>query len=419
MHVILVPIGSHGDVHPFVAVGASLRDRGHRVSVVTNPHFQGLVERVGLEFVPLGTEELFHEAIESEDLWHPTRGFERVLRFTTAGIEPVFEFIRERYVPGETVVAAQVTAYGARIAQEALGVPLVTIDLQPALIRSAIAPPVLPRHGFVSLLPVPLRRWIFRLADLKVVDPLLAPAVNTFRSQFGLKPVSRVIEWWHSPERVLGLFPDWFAPPQADWPPQVELVGFPLYDEQEFHDLPVEVARFLEEGEPPILFTPGSAMRHGQGFFETAVEACRRLGRRGILVTRFSEQVPASLPATVRHVAYVPFSMLFPRCAAVVHHGGIGTTAQALAAGVPQVVMPLAHDQPDNARRLERLGVGRTLLPNRFRAPALARLLRTLLDSGQVASRCRTLAGRLEERDSIERACRGIERVHEAHLVRR
>src|SRR5205085_2067897 len=104
--------------------------------------------------------------------------------------------------------------------------------------------------------------------------------------------------------------------------------------------------------------------------------------------------VPASLPATVRHFAYVPFSQVFPRAAAVVHHGGIGTTAQALAAGIPQVIMPMGYDQPDNAERLVRLGVGAPLPPRRFTGARLAALLGKLLGP-DVRERCRALAERL------------------------
>jgi rhamnosyltransferase subunit B len=411
MRVLLIPIGSHGDVHPFVSVGRALKDRGHSVTVITNPHFEGLVARLGLEFAPLGTEQQFLEAIANVDLWSPMEGFRTVLRYTADAIEPVFDLIRERYEPGNTVVGAQVTAYGARVAQEVLGVPMATIHLQPAVILSAIEPPVLPMYGLLRRLPVAARRWFFRLADRQIVDPLLAPRLNAFRRQFGLEPISRVMQWWHSPRRVLGLFPEWFCPPQVDWPPNVVLTGFPLYDEQDLHGLPEDVAGFLDEGEPPVAFTAGSAMRHCRDFFEAAAHACVKTGRRGVLLTRFIEQVPAHLPTGVRHFSYVPFSRLFPRCAAVVHHGGIGTTAQALAAGSPHLVIPRAHDQPDNAMRLVRLGVGRTLSPGRVSASNLAHELSALLGTPRIRERCLELGARLEARDAVETVCLEMERL--------
>src|SRR5262249_32355180 len=151
------------------------------------------------------------------------------------------------------------------------------------------------------------------------------------------------------------LFPEWFGPPQPDWPPNVTMTSFPLFDERGLAELPTDVETFLAAGTPPIVFTPGSAMKQGRAFFTTAVEACVRLGRRGVLLTRFGEQVPPSWPEGIRHFEYVPFSQVFPRAAAVVHHGGIGTTSQCLAAGVPQLIMHMAHDQPDNAARILKL----------------------------------------------------------------
>src|SRR5262249_33834850 len=144
---------------------------------------------------------------------------------------------------------------------------------------------------------------------------------------------------------------------------------------------PVErdVARFLTDGEPPVVFTPGTGNRHARDFFAAAADACVRLGRRGLFLTRFAEQLPAQLPDGVRHFAWVPLSKLLPHASALVHHGGIGTSAAALAAGIPQVVMPFSHDQPDNAARLERLGVARPLPVRRFRGPALAAELGQLL----------------------------------------
>jgi UDP:flavonoid glycosyltransferase YjiC (YdhE family) len=157
------------------------------------------------------------------------------------------------------------------------------------------------------------------------------------------------------------------------------------------------------------VFTPGSANLHAREFFRTAVDACLRLGRRGMLLTRFVEQVPAELPATVRHFAYVPLTPLLPRCAALVHHGGIGTAAQAMAAGVPQLIMALAHDQFDNADRVQRLGLGDWLTPFWFRGPRVARKLAALLDSPATQSACRAVAQRLSRRGGIEQTAQAIE----------
>ncbi len=225
-----------------------------------------------------------------------------------------------------------------------------------------------------------------------------------------MPPVRGVMrEWWTSPQCVLGLFPEWFAPRQVDWPVQLQLTGFPLWDATEHEPPSPELDRFLAAGSPPIVFTAGSAMMHGRRFFEAATEACRRIGRRGVLVAKYPNQVPGQLPPDVAHFRFVPFSRLFSRAAAVVHHGGIGTCALVLAAGVPQLIMPMSHDQPDNAARLERLGVASSLRPNDFVAGRVADRLSKLLGKPATLERSRSLASRLNSADAIAAACDRIE----------
>ena len=228
----------------------------------------------------------------------------------------------------------------------------------------------------------------------------------------GLGPIRRgFTSWPFSRDRILGLFPEWFAPPATDWPSCVRLCEFPLYDASEATALAPGVITFLEAGERPIVFTPGSAMRHPSTFFRACVEACRLMDVRGVLVSPFRDQVPGDLPRSVQAIDSIPFSRLFKGAAAIVHHGGIGTSAQALCAGSPQLVMPMAFDQHDNADRLEQLGVARSLLPRRFRGTAVARLLRELLDSPAVATFCQSVCNRLRDNGSRAEACRWIEQA--------
>ncbi len=409
MNVLLVPVGSAGDVHPFVGLGLALRARGHHVRVITNAHFEALVRRVGLEFVELGTAE-HARAIEDPDLWHPIKGFTLLAQAMVPLIRMLYDVLREQYVPGKTVVAASTLAFGARVAQEKLGIRLATVHLQPAVLRSVYQAPVLPGLAMPGWLPRFVKRLLYRVGDTLIVDRLLAPGLNAFRAELGLPPVRHLFDrWWHSPERVIGLFPEWYAPRQPDWPPQLVQTGFPLYDERGVQELPADLSAFLEAGDPPIVFTPGSAMMHARQFFQESVAACGLLGRRGLLLTRYREQVPARLPAGVRHFEYVPFSQVLPRAAALVHHGGIGTSAQALAAGVPQLVMPMGFDQLDNAARLTRLGVAAVLKPRAYRAKTAARQLDALLTSARVAGRCREVAARFVGARALEETCALLE----------
>ncbi|MEM7249600.1 MAG: nucleotide disphospho-sugar-binding domain-containing protein [Acidobacteriota bacterium] len=171
--------------------------------------------------------------------------------------------------------------------------------------------------------------------------------------------------------------------------------------------MPDDLLDWLTGDAPPILFTHGSAQLHGQGFFATAVETARRLGRRALLVASRRESLPAELPAGMRHEAYLPFSRVLPHCAALVSHGGVGTCAQALAAGVPHLVVPMAFDQFDNASRLVELGVGDCLPVRRLTTDRAVAALRPLLSRTEdVRARCAegapTLRGETRVAEELE-----------------
>jgi UDP:flavonoid glycosyltransferase YjiC (YdhE family) len=415
LNVLLPTLGSAGDVHPFIALGIALRARGHRVTVITNPFFQESIEAQGLEFVPVGTVEDVQSAIADPDLWHPNKGFGVVARRVIIPATPEIFRIIESRVDSETVVAASSIAFGARLAQEKLGVPTATVHLQPTVIRSLIDQGMFGTLRISAAQPMWLKRALFRFIDWAAIDRLLRRPLNEFRSALGLSPVTRLLaRWIHSPECVIGFFPDWFAPPQPDWPPNVHLVGFPLWDgaggtlpgRMRLSD---EARKFLDAGEPPVVVTPGSAAATLQDFFSESVAALGALGLRGMLVTNFSGQLPASLPAGIEAFGYLPFSEVLPRAALLVYHGGIGTLAQAIRAGIPQLVVPSAHDQFDNGWRIDRLGLGRSLPRRRFRAVRAAGAIRAILEDGAMARRCREQSGRMHPAAAIARACELIE----------
>jgi rhamnosyltransferase subunit B len=411
LNVLLVTVGSAGDVHPFIALGLALRARGHRATVLTNPFFQSLVEQQGLGFVPLGTTKDFESALDDPNLWHPRRGFKVVAqRMMVPAIAEIYRAI-ERHADAGTVVAASGISFGARVAQEKLGLPTATVHLQPAIIRSLVDQGMLGYLRISASQPMWFKRALFRVIDWAAIDYYLKGPLNEFRATLGLAPVDRVLHrWMHSPQCVIGFFPEWFAQPQSDWPPHTHLVGFPLWDGG---GGPVPMSReaedFLESGEAPIIFTPGSAAATMQRFFSTSVEIARRLGVRAMLVTNFSAQLPHDLPAGVRAFGYVPFSEALPRAALLAYHGGIGTLAQTIKAGIPHLVVPCAHDQFDNGWRIEQLGLGRSIPQTRYRASGAVDAIRVILDDGAMRARAREYAAKVDSVSALTRVCVLIE----------
>lgn len=407
---VLTPVGSGGDLHPYLGIGRELNARGHDVIVIANGVFQNAVERYGLGFVAFGTEEDYHEITSNPDLWHPQKGVKLIFERLGRELELSYDLVASVYETGKTVLVGHTLSFVTRSFEEMHGVPSATIHLSPNVFRSDHHQPAVAAGVNFTRLPRPVKRLFWKAIDRFAIDPLIAPALNQWRSSSGLTPVTRVFhEWIHSPRCVVALFPEWFAPRQPDWPRHLHLAGFPLFDDPGEAAIDDELDRWIAAGDPPVVFTPGTANRHAHGFFEAAVDALARLGRRGLLLSKFDEHLPPLDPSVVRHVPYLPFSAVLPRCAAIVHHGGIGTCAQGLAAGIPQLVMPMGFDQPDNAERLVRLGVGSWVSPRRFRGSRVADALEGLLSSEKVAGACRSARERLARENGVAAACDAIE----------
>ena len=399
LHVVAVALGSFGDVHPLLGVAREMARRGHAVDFLANPLYREAVERAGLRFHGVGERESFERAIDNPRMWTLTHGARMLAKVLILPyMREVYGWIEHNRRPN-TVVIASAIAFGARIAQEKLGVPLATMLLQPSLVRSRESIPglpLIPTGPQWQCLARPMRDAVMWGVDTLLFDPALAGGVNAFRRELGLPGQRRVFhKWLLSPELSVGLFPEWYAQPQSDWPPYVHCTGFPLYDEAETRAEDPALRAFLDAGDPPVVLTPGTAMRHARRFFRAGVEACGRIGRRALLLTHFPQHTPNPLPDWAASFDYAPFSTVLPRCAAIVHHGGIGTSAQALRAGIPQLISPFSYDQPDNAVRLRDLGVARTVFPKFFFAGVVARRLETLLGSDSIRAACAEAAERM------------------------
>jgi len=412
MKITVIPVGSAGDVHPYLCVARALQQRGHDVRVITNPYFETLIRKVGLRYVPIGTTREFHGLLNQPDIWNHLRGLRVIGKAVADQTAELYGLIDREERNGCELLIAPGLAFAARIAHEVMHLPLVTMHLQPSCLMS-IHDFAVPHVWLASInhWPLPIKRLVRRFGDY-VADRALSPGANALRPELGLSPIQHIVShWWHSPQRVIGLFPEWYAAVQPDWPKQTVQTGFPLYDEGDVTPVEPDLKKYLKrtDRDRPIVFMAGSGNRQASHFFLAAIDACARLGRQGILLTRFPEQLPPCLPKGIQHFHYAPLSNVLPHAAALVHHGGIGTTAQALFAGCPQLVMPMTFDQPDNAARIKRLGVGRLLTPSSFTGKRVERELEYLIESVSVAKHCQAIQRRFDSTTPIARTCELIE----------
>jgi rhamnosyltransferase subunit B len=396
-HVLLLPFGTSGSVFPFIWLGRLLMHRGHRVTMITARMHQKSAISAGLNFVAVGNAAA-EQMLEDPDLWRPGHGskvaYRHAGRATCDYVEAVETLIAREGVPD--LMLAPMICFGARLLREKRRIPLVSVHLYPMMFMSPHEVPlVIPVFRWLRRLPLWMRRAILALPN--PLDFFALPAVWRCCVKNNVaKPWSLWRQWWHSPDGVLALFPDWFAHPQPDWPQNLLQWDFPLEDMSAERALAPELKAFLEAGAPPVVFTPGTGHHHARQFFETAASLTEKLGCRAVFLTSKTTQVPAGLPTSIFVDAYAPFSALLPHACAFVHHGGIGTIAQSLAAGVPQLVVDMALDQHDNAERLERLGVGMSIRLSRFSPAQALPLLQRCLSDRQMQMKAKEMAGRIK-----------------------
>jgi rhamnosyltransferase subunit B len=363
--------------------------------MVAMDYFADAAARAGLQVVVFGDRAEFDAFSEHPDIWKPIKGTRLVFKAATQVTAQVHESIRKAaaMVDLPTVILAPGTNFGARLARETDRLPLVTVHLQPISLLSAYDWPVLHlRLAWTRRLPLWLRRLF--LAMPNPIDWMAHRALRSLCQAHGVKLPLRVTRhWWHSPDGNLILFPEAMGTPQPDWPENALQVGFPLEDlANEQRSLPQEVSAFLQNGSAPVVFTAGTGNRQAKWYFSVAMEACHALGLRAIFATRHLPDVPRNLTSNFLAVEYIPFSLVLPHCAALAHHGGIGTLSQALAAGIPQLIMPFAHDQPDNALRVKSLGLGDYLPRAKWTPLALCEKLHELITDDALKQRCHQMA---------------------------
>ncbi|MFO0891086.1 MAG: glycosyltransferase [Isosphaeraceae bacterium] len=412
--VLLTAVGSLGDLHPYIAIALGLKARGHEAIVATSACYRQKVEALGLGYRVLRPDSpSVTDPVVMPHFMHPRWGTARSIR------EYLLPVLRESYEDtleaseGADLMVSHTITYATRLVSETTGIPWVSTAITPSALWSAFDPPLLPGFPGASKMLRPLGPafWGPVGRSLKWITRSWAGPWHRLRKDIGLPPWSgNPLVDGHSPSLALALFSEVLAAKQSDWPPQTVVTGFPHYDQHGAAGLPPDLNHFLDAGPPPIVFTVGfSAVTVAGRFFEESIAAASTLGRRAVLVGRRIGAEQVALPKSVFWCEYAPFSQLFPRAAAVVHAGGIGTTGLAMRAGRPMLVVPFAFDQPDNAERLRRLGVARTIPGLRYSAARATRELRYLLDDPSYSQRAWDVRDRMADEDGVKVACDALE----------
>lgn len=395
--IVLATVGSLGDLHPFIALGVALREAGTSVIVASAEEYRSKVEDAGLGF--RAVRPSFAQMQQDLDMTRAaltrallTRNDFLFRKIILPYARPAYADMTEILRDADLMLSSSL-AFGARFAAERSGTPWFGVVLQPLMFLSAHDMPVIPPFEALSAVlrglgPGPTA------AVLRVVKyglgRLLAP-LEALRRELGLPPTAGnvLFEGQYSSLGAIGLYSSVLGGVQPDYPRPTSVVGFATFDADAAVD-PAQAGamdEFLGAGERPLVFTLGSLIVNSPGsFYRESVAAARALGRRAVLLVGEAAAVHADLrSADVFVCGYAPHSALFPHAELIVHHGGIGTLAQALRAGRPQLVVPFYADQADNARRAVGLGLARSLAPARYRAATVRRELMQLIEEAGYA----------------------------------
>jgi rhamnosyltransferase subunit B len=408
--IVITTLGSLGDLHPKIGIALELHHRGHDVVFATHAMYEPKIVALGLEFQPIRPDFALNpqEIARMTDLRTGTR---YVVNWVCARLRETYADLLTTAQGADLILAGELV-YATRLVAETLNIPWVLGVLQPTSFFSAYDPPVRAEYPYLSRLyrlGPRFNRGLVQFA--KFVTRSWAQPIYELRAELGLPPLvgNPMIDDKYSPDLVLALFSPVLVQPQPDWAANTITTGFIFYDGNQDRELAPELQQFLDEGAPPIVFTLGSTAVMTPGrFYQESLQAAQRLNRRAVLLIG-KNPPPANLPKDMIAVDYAPYSRVFPWACAIVHQGGIGTTAQALVADRPTLIMPYSYDQPDNAARTARLGTSRTLSRRQYSAPRVAQELDELLTNPSYAARAGEVGGWVRSENGVDVACTAIE----------
>ena len=413
--IVLATFGSLGDMHPKIALALELKARGHEATIAAMEFYRPKIESLGLGFAKLAPHLDPDNRELARELMDTRRGPETIIRgIIMPGIRQMYEDLTAAVSDADLLVTGEIV-YAVKSVVEKTGIKWVSTSLQPGTFFSSYDPFIPPMAPWLENLrflgPVFFRNF-FGLVRWTARD--WYTPYKEFRRGLGFdENHDPIFDGKYSPLLHLALFSRALAQPQPDWPPNTVQPGFCFYDEhEEATDLPAELESFLDNGEPPIVFTLGSAaVMDPRDFFEEGANAAKEIGRRAVLLYGFFEEPKFERDGSIIGFPYAPYSKIFPRAACVVHQGGVGTTGQVLRAGVPHLIMPYSHDQPDNAARCRRIGVAEIISRDNFRSDRAASAINEILSTPSYSERARRISEIVRSEGGTAAACDEIEGV--------
>lgn len=392
MKIFIACLGTLGDLHPYLSLGIELARRDHKVIILSDAGKRETVRRAGLGFEEVLSQANWERFASHPALWHADTCMSVLFKYLyVPAITPVYQQVVAGRDTGNTLLIGSAGVIGFKLAAEALKIPLIHVPLSPFQARlGADRKPAQGEHEIRAL-------------------------IDKYRSEIRLPPLQvPVLDWLSSADRTIAAYPEWFGRDADRRKPEGFSFANFLFDDGAYTEDQSEWVRFLGKGSAPMVFTMGTAMRHGEQFFRMAATTCIQLSLRAVFLTAYPEQLPHTLPDSIHTSRYIRLDRLLPLSEALIHHGGVGTCAQALKCGTPQLVLPMAFDQFDNAQRIKELGAGLVLADAGKSIPGLVSAIAELRQN----SRLSVASKRLSERLVGVNGTVEVVNVLESHFVR-
>ena len=412
MHITILTIGSRGDVQPFIALGQGLQRAGHKVKLATHTNYESLISNYGLDFFALEGDFQAHLLRESGqkmlDAGNPFTSMHHYAQMLEPMIDRALIDSWNACQGTDAVIAHGTAFWGYDIAQK-LDMPFYLAALQPFSpnrdFPHPMMPPALRLGGLVNELTYFLMPQLFW--------QIFRKPINQWRvNNLNLPPWQQNPFWdkgWQQVPILYGYSPT-VIPKSANWTEQVQVTGYWFLDSPDNFSPPPELVDFLEAGKLPVYIGFGSmTSRNPQLMTEIALSALAKTGQRGILLTGWGAISNEDLPDSVFKIDSIPHNWLFPQMAAIVHHGGAGTTAAALRSGVPSIVIPFTGDQYFWGHRVTGLEVSPKPIPKKkLTVEKLAIAIRTAVEDKTMRQGAAVLGQKIRSEDGVAQAVKAF-----------
>jgi len=409
LHIVIYALGTGGDIDPMIGVGIELQKRGYAVTFLSNDYFKSRIIAVGFEFVSVGTVEQYHKG-NNVEAWESRNHTDNFQYYHAPAFEPSFEYIKS-LAGTNTLLLVLGEENGARVAAEKFNIPFVKFMLSPNMIFSAYKPPAPMSWAIPKKIPRFIVRFLLR-RNRKTRFKVFCKAPHTAEYIATRKRLQCPLKFQTESSALLqiGFFPEWFGMRAKDWPENIKLVGFPLQNRASSNSRN-EFDSFIEKQGAPLIFTSGTGVKDVEELFTEGRKICEQLQVPGLFVGGSIGVEVLQGAASCMHMDYIDFEHALSKALAIIHHGGMGTTAQAIKAGIPQLIRPIKYDQPDNADRIYKLGLGTYVMPERFNSEQVVPMMRAMLEKSNTSKALRHYAADVNKSSAIVNASDLIEQV--------